>query len=175
MFSFVISYLNFLKYIPLFPHVFDSLLRVWVLVTKPKLLNWLDEIEGEVLNWQGTNVSIHKYGGLQFNYRGTEIGHIHSNGLLDVLYTLKIKEVLLKTGRVSNHHVFAKSGWISFYIKRTEDKKYALELLWLKYQDIHGGNTESHRVYLVDYQNAITLCEPLYFPLLSSVRLLLEI
>ncbi|MDB5014288.1 MAG: hypothetical protein JWQ25_2490 [Daejeonella sp.] len=136
MFRFVVTYFNFLKYIPLFPHVFDSLLRVWVLLTNSELLIWLDEIESEVLSWQGTNVSIHKFGGLQFNYHETEIGHVHSNGLLDVLYNLKSKKVLLETGRVSNHHVFVKSGWISFYIKQPEDRAYAMELLLLKYKGI---------------------------------------
>jgi len=136
MFNFIVSYFNFLKHIPLLPQVFDSLIRVWVLLTQLELLIWLDEIETEVLSWQNTNVSIHKYGGLQFNYLEKEIGHIHSNGLLDVLFTLKTKKALLEIERVSQHHVFIKSGWVSFYIKHPQDKKYALELLQLKYEEL---------------------------------------
>ena len=136
MFHFVVSNFNFLKHIPLLPQVFDNLLRVWVLLTNSKLSTWLDEIETEVVSWENTSVSIHKYGGLQFNYMGKEIGHIHSNGLLDVLFTLKTKKALLEIERVSQHHVFIKSGWVSFYIKHPQDKKYALELLQLKYEEL---------------------------------------
>ena len=116
--------------------MFDSLIRVWVLLTQLELLIWLDEIETEVLSWQNTNVSIHKYGGLQFNYLGKEIGHIHSNGLLDVLFKLKTKGTLMEIGRISHHHVFIKSGWVSFYIKQPDDKSYALQLLRLKYEGL---------------------------------------
>ena len=136
MFHFIVSNFNFLKHIPLLPQVFDNLPRVWVLLTKSELSTWLDEIETEVLSWQNTIVSIHKYGGLQFNYLGKEIGHIHSNGLLDVLFTLKTKKALLEIERISQHHVFIKSGWVSFYIKHPQDKKYALELLQLKYEEL---------------------------------------
>ena len=98
----------------------------------------MDEIETEVVSWQNTSVCIHKYGGLQFNYIEKEIGRIHSNGLLDVLFKLKTKGTLMEIGRVSHHHVFIKSGWVSFYIKQPDDKTYAVELLRLKYEELVG-------------------------------------
>lgn len=90
-------------------------------------------LEGEVLRWRGTTLSIHKYGGLQFNVHNKEIGHLHSNGLLDVVYSRKIKTMLMKEGRVSHHHLFEKSGWISFYVHSPEDQDYAIKLLMLSY------------------------------------------
>lgn len=134
LFSFVVRYLGFLKFIPLFPHVFDSLLKLWIFVSKSYLLDWMDEIEAEVLSWEGTNTSMHKYGGLQFNCNNKEIGHLHSNGLLDILYSREIKQQLLDKGRVQPHHVFEKSGWISFYIVNHQDKTYAKELLQIAYK-----------------------------------------
>lgn len=98
-------------------------------VSKTYVLDWLDEIEQEVLSWEGTSISMHKYGGIQFNFKGKEIGHLHSNGLLDVLYNKKIKQHLLEGGRIQPHHVFEKSGWISFYIVNHDDKSYAIMLL----------------------------------------------
>ena len=118
------------------PHVFDSLLKLWAFVSKSYLLDWFDEIEDEVLSWEGTSASIHKYGGLQFNCKGKEIGHLHGNGLLDVLFTREIKQRLLDGGRIQPHHVFEKSGWISFYIVNNHDKGYAKELLKIAYQRI---------------------------------------
>jgi len=94
----------------------------------------MDEIEAEVLSWKGTTTSMHKYGGLQFNCNGREIGHLHSNGLLDVLYNREIKQQLLIQGRIQQHHLFEKSGWVSFYILDYQDKVYASELLELAYR-----------------------------------------
>jgi predicted DNA-binding protein (MmcQ/YjbR family) len=139
LFSFVVRYLGFLKYIPLLPHVFDSLLKLWVFVSKSYLLDWFDEIEEEVLSWEGTSASVHKYGGLQFNCRDKEMGHLHGNGLLDVLFNREIKQRLLDKGRIQPHHVFEKSGWTSFYIVNYHDKAYAKELLKAAYQRVTQG------------------------------------
>ena len=120
------------------PLVFDSLLKLHSLVFKNELLDWLDEIEAEILSWEGTSVSLHKYGGLQFNYKGVEIGHLHSNGLLDILYNRILKQQFMLQGRISPHHVFKDSGWISFYIETDNDVKYAKELLSVAYHKIAG-------------------------------------
>ena len=133
MFAFVTRYLAIFKYIPGAAMIFDTWLKLWSLIVKPDLLNYIDDIEAEVLKWPGTNVRFHKYGGLQFNYEDKEIGHIHSNGLLDVLLSRKIKQCLLAEERITEHHVFKNTGWISFYINTDSDKKYALKLLRISY------------------------------------------
>ena len=139
MFSFVVKRLDFLKSIPLFALVFDSLLKMWMLITKPERLDQIDEIENEVLNWKNTSLSLHKFGGSQFNHNQREFAHIHSNGLLDILFTQKVKAELMLYGRVEQHHVFKKSGWISFYVHHTEDVDYAIFLLKLSYNKIAGN------------------------------------
>ena len=78
---------------------------------------------------QGVDVSLHKFGGRQFNYGRKEIGHIHSNGILDLLFSIKMKKNLLAEGRIADHHVFANSGWTSFYIRSEQDVDKAVELL----------------------------------------------
>ena len=133
VFSFVVKYFGFLKVIPLAPHLFDSMLRLWSLLTKVETLKWIDEIESEILSWSGTTVSLHKYGGLQFNVKGEEFGHLHSNGLMDVLYSKKQKQQLMEEGRISAHHLFSQTGWISFLIKSESDMKYAINLLRTSY------------------------------------------
>lgn len=129
----MVKKLGFLKSIPGLPLLFDSLLKLWMLITRPYLLEYLDEIETEVLKWQGTTLCLHRYGGIQFNCRGTEIGHIHSNGILDILFDKSLKSSLLKEGKISHHHVFKNSGWISFYIRRNTDMEYAKKLLGIAY------------------------------------------
>ena len=134
MFSFVVKRLGFLKTIPLTALFFDSLIKIWMFISNPKMLEWLDEIEEEVLSWNNTSVNLHKYGGIQFDYKGKEIGHVHSNGLLDVLFSKKSKMDLIKEGRIADHHVLKNSGWISFYIHNQDDVDYAKRLLKMAYE-----------------------------------------
>lgn len=133
MFKFIVKYLNFLKYIPFLPHLVDGVTKLNTFVFRPRILTVIDEIETEVLSWEGTHISTHCYGGLQFNVKNKEIGHIHSNGLMDILFKREIKMLLLKEGKVTEHHSFPKSGWISYYIYSEADKKAALELLQYSY------------------------------------------
>ncbi len=139
-FSFIVKYFGFLKVVPLAPHVFDSLLRLWSMFINFELLDWIDEIESEVLSWEGTSISMHKYGGLQFNQNRKEIGHLHSNGLMDILYSRKLKQQLLEEGRIRPHHLFNDTGWISFIIQSKGDVSYALSLLKIAYE----SNTKAH-------------------------------
>lgn len=129
MFVFIIRYFGFLKFVPGLALLFDAQLKLWTLIANPNLLDWIDDIEKIVLTWPGTTITTHKYGGLQFNYHGKELGHIHSNGLLDMLLSRKIKQQLIQQDRrVQDHHSFKNSGWISVYIKYNGDKQLALEL-----------------------------------------------
>ena len=135
MFVFIIRYLGFLKFVPLLPVFVDAWMKMWALLTSSAVPQCIDDIEAEVLSWPGTYKPLHKYGGLQLNCNGRELGHIHSNGLLDMLLSRKIKEELLKDGRITDHHSFKNSGWISFYICDRRDAEYAqglLKMAWLK-------------------------------------------
>jgi hypothetical protein len=134
MFSFVVKRLGFLKDIPLLAIFYDSLLKLWYFATKPQLLVMIDEIEDTFLVQKSTTVSLHKYGGSQFNYLDKEIAHLHSNGLLDVLFSKQIKNELKLDGRITDYHVFKNSGWISFYITNEDDMSYAKVLLKIAYQ-----------------------------------------
>nr|WP_242689100.1 luciferase family protein [Pedobacter sp. SYSU D00535] len=113
---------------------------------RPQLLSMLDEIELEVTSWEGISARTHKYGGLQFDYLDKEIGHLHSNGLLDILFSFKIKEQLREEGRIQDHHVFVNTGWITFGIRSKQDIPYALCLLKRSYlQKINGRPAQGYR------------------------------
>ena len=133
IFRFVVKYFGFLKSVPFIALIYDSLLKLQLIVFKPEKLDWFDELEEEILKWEGTTVQLHKFGGTQFNFQNRELGHLHSNGVLDILFSKKIKAELMADGKVSEHHVFYKSGWVSFQIKAYTDVKRALELMQLAY------------------------------------------
>ena len=133
MFDWVVKHVGFLKHVPLLPHIFDSGLKVISLLHNKNLPDYIDEIENEVRTWPGTTVHAHKFGGIQFNTGRKELGHIHGNGLLDILLNRQQKAWLKQQYPVQDHHVFKNSGWISFWIKTAADKQTALALLRYAY------------------------------------------
>lgn len=134
MFQFVVNYLGFLKFVPGLPLVFDAWLKLYIFITHAELLNWMDEISGEVQQWPGVISHPHRYGGIQFDCKHKEIGHLHSNGLLDMPLNRRLKAMLIQEGQVEDHHMLEGTGWISFYIRTEKDKQYALRLLKLGYE-----------------------------------------
>lgn len=110
MFNFVVTYLGFLKRIPLLPHIFDACFRVHTILFNKKRSEAMDIIESTVSSWNGISVTIHKYGGVQFNYKSKEIGHMHGNGMVDILLDRKTKKQLISKNMVKEHHVFKESG-----------------------------------------------------------------
>lgn len=133
IFRFVVGYLGFLKNIPVLPHIFDSFLRLRTFTCKPHLIDLFDKIEEDVLKFENTSICLHRYGGIQFNVKGKEIGHLHSNGLLDIKFNKRLKKLLINEGRAGKHHLLDTTGWISFFINKSEDLDYAIKLLLMSY------------------------------------------
>lgn len=136
MFDFTVRYFGFLKHVPFLPHVFEALLKVRTSVSNSDVLDYIDEIENAVLSWEHTSVRPHKFGGIEFHINSREIGHIHGNGLLDVPFNRSVKEQLIAEnhGRVKEHHIFKKSGWISLYIQNSADRDLAIQVLKYSYE-----------------------------------------
>jgi hypothetical protein len=133
MSDFIIKYFSFLKHIPLLPHLFDAMIRLKTFLFNRNVPEHISAIRQTVLSWEKTSAGIHRHGGLRFRVNEREIGHIHSNGLVDVLLKRTLKEQLLKEGRVEDHHIFKQSGWVSLHLRTEEDRKLALELLEYSY------------------------------------------
>jgi hypothetical protein len=138
MFEIVVHRFGLLKHVPLLPHLFDAMLKVSTLLSNRRILDYIDEIESEVLAWPNTTNHFHKYGGIQFDTAKKEIGHIHGNGLLDVLFSREVKMQYIHAGRVQEHHVFKDSGWVSLWIRNADDKKLAVEMLRRSYEGKRG-------------------------------------
>lgn len=133
MFDFVVRYFGFLKHVPLLPHLFDSMLKIDLVLRHSETAGYLDEIEYEVLSWKKVSPHLHKYGGVQFDVDKREIGHLHSNGLLDILFSREDKAHFMSNAKVMDHHVFKNSGWVSLHIRTREDKDLAIGLLRYSY------------------------------------------
>lgn len=93
----------------------------------------VQEIINTVSTWNGVTTSPHRFGGMEFNVGNVEIGHIHSNGMVDIPFTVALREQLVADGEAGLHHLLRDSGWITFYIDRTGTVEDALRLYRLSY------------------------------------------
>jgi hypothetical protein len=81
-------------------------------------------VAGVVKQWQGVEVSPHRFGGVEFRVGKREIGHIHVGGV---------------AGRARAHHTLPHSGWISFRLRTEHDVPAAVELFRLNYERLCGA------------------------------------
>lgn len=91
----------------------------------------------EVSAWDGIEAHPHRFGGVEFNLGKVEIGHIHNGGLVDIPFTVRLREALVREREAEAHHLLTDSGWISYYLHRADgrhdDGAHALRLYRLSY------------------------------------------
>lgn len=98
--------------------------------TLPKSLQALAE---QVSKWPGVQLAPHCFGGLEFRLNEQEIGHIHSEGMLDIRFSSTLKRQLKAKRVAEDHHFLPDSGWVTLYVRHTDDLPNALFLLRLAY------------------------------------------
>ncbi|HSI04328.1 MAG: luciferase family protein [Myxococcota bacterium] len=84
--------------------------------------------------WTGVQVGTHRFGGLGFKYRGGELGHFHSDSVLDLAFPAHIGERLIGKGWADLNHLFPVSGWVTFRIESDADIAHAVRLLRIAYR-----------------------------------------
>jgi hypothetical protein len=115
--------------VPGAPQVFDTILLATTGLFRPVCFRAISKIEAEVRNWPGMETRAHRFGGIGFFPGGKECGHIHGNGLLDCWVGSVNRDVLVGDGRALPHHIFPRSGWISFWVEDEGDVASATELI----------------------------------------------
>jgi Family of unknown function (DUF5519) len=93
----------------------------------------LKTFEEEVSAWEDVSVHPHRFGGMEFQFGDAEVGHVHTNGIVDIPFPRSIHDVLLADGLAEEHHWVPNSGWITFRIRSEEDRSHALWLMRLSY------------------------------------------
>ena len=107
--------------------------------------NYLQAIETEVLTWDDMTSAPHRFGAREFNLNHNgqtiEIGHLHNGTLLDILFSVKVREALVEAEQAKVHHILPDTGWISFAVKTNDDVQHAIWLLRLSYlQKLHQAS-----------------------------------
>ena len=129
IFAFVVRKLRWLARVPLFPQVFDTMLLMWTALFNWRALEVRESLEREASRSIGVALSVHRFGGVGFNYGGHELAHVHGNGLFDAFVGMTARDSVVQSGMASPHHLFPRSGWVSFWIKAEADLPTALELM----------------------------------------------
>jgi hypothetical protein len=136
VFSFVTRRFTGFRRVWLLTQAFDFSLDLLTLATAPSVTRGIKELIKTVRDWPDVRVSKHPLGGTQFNCRDTELGHVHSNGVVDIRLTASEQLDVLTRGLAHRHHVAPKSTWVTFFIEKYEDKDPAVSLLTIPFKRV---------------------------------------
>jgi len=95
-------------------------------------------VADSVKQWDGVEVRPHRFGGVEFHVAHREIGHVHVNGVADLLMPVRLRRDLVAAGRAEPHRTQPHSGWISFRLRSEHDVPAAVELFRLNYERGRG-------------------------------------
>ena len=100
--------------------------------------NIIENIKKEILSWPYATPELYRFGGIEFLLNKREMGHIHNEGLADIPFPMKIRNELVKSGRVKPHHVLPQSGWISYWFHNNEEEDVStvIELFRIRYEQL---------------------------------------
>lgn len=92
-----------------------------------------EKISDQISLWDDVTIHPHRFGGIEFQLNGKEIGHIHNFGTMDILLGNKLREAIVTEGLAKPHHIFPQTGWVSYYFASEDDIKNAVWLLRFSY------------------------------------------
>ena len=82
-----------------------------------------------VRGWEGVEIRPHRYGGLEFRLGKRELGHIHGDALVDIPFPKTVRNEIVAAGEAEPHHILPNSGWVSVFLRTSEDVERAVTLL----------------------------------------------
>lgn len=97
------------------------------------MIGYLKMLEDHVCAWPGVSAEPHRFGGRGFRLGKLEVGHMHSDGAVEIPFPRSLRDELLKEGLAEEHRYVPDSGWITFYVRSEEDVRHAAWLLRLSY------------------------------------------
>ena len=103
---------------------------------------WMKSLVKQVAAWPGVSSHEHRFGGIEFRLGVREIGHVHSFGIVDIPFTVKVRDALIRAGRAERHHWLPNSGWTTVHAGEHETAN-AVALLRLSYLRIRMKNEGS--------------------------------
>ena len=87
-----------------------------------------------VSGWEEVEILPHRYGGREFRLGKRELGHIHGDALVDIPFPKAVRNQIVAAGEAEPHHILPNSGWVSLFLRSTEDVERAIGLLERSFQ-----------------------------------------
>jgi hypothetical protein len=97
-------------------------------------MNAAERITQAVMSWEGATSHPHRFGGVEFQAGGRELGHLHGDRLADLLLPHAAHDAAIAEGRAQPHHVLPESNWVSVYIRQPEQIEDVIALLRVAYE-----------------------------------------
>ena len=130
-------------------------------------MNYVKMLEDEVAAWPNVSVHPHRFGGKEFRFGKAEIGHVHTNGTVDIPFPREIRDALLKEGQAQEHRYVPDSGWTTYEARSRADMGHAVELMRLSYVRYALKSASDPREFLKRESEALHL-NPRFISLLES-------
>ena len=83
--------------------------------------------------WPDVEAGPHRFGGTEFRLGTREIGHVHGDHLVDIPFPKRVRDEVVAAGEAEPHHLLSESGWVSCYLRTSEDVERAIALLRQSY------------------------------------------
>ena len=121
--------ISFLRKIPYAGILVDEPMKIFMFIFRPKVFCLMVSLNRELKTWKFVDTTYHRFGGIQFNYLGNEIGHMHGNGLVDVPLLVHQKNLYIAKEKALPHHLHPNSTWVSIPIRSTKHLRWVINIL----------------------------------------------
>ena len=101
------------------------------------------QIFAAVTRWEEMAHAPHRFGGTECRVGRREVGHIHGDSLVDIPFSLHLRDELVKSGEAEPHHILPKSGWVSVFLRNPGDVDRAIRLLRKSYEIALASQTRT--------------------------------
>ncbi|MFC6991707.1 luciferase family protein [Haladaptatus sp. GCM10025707] len=131
--------------------------------SSPHLDGPLASILETVTGWPGVTAESHRFGGVEFQLAGREIGHIHRNGMTDIPYPKRLRDALVEARLTGPHHLFPDAGWTTFYVTDAAGADRAVWLLranYLYYALIYANKPGHEALTALDFEAELAALDP---------------
>ncbi len=100
------------------------------------------EIASAVQSWPGVTGHPHRFGGIEFQLNGHELGHLHGSRQADLPFPVRVRQELVASGKAQPHHILPETGWVTCYIHGAEDVPAVIALFRLNYERLSGSRPQ---------------------------------
>jgi len=93
-----------------------------------------ETIKDEILKWPGITTEPNRFGGIEFLVNRKEMGHLHGERLADLPFPIEVRKELVASRHALPHHIYPESGWVSYWIRNSDDIPAVVYLFKIQYE-----------------------------------------